>query len=61
MPNKPKSAKEKRPEPASRQNAQGDHEGAAHSPEEFDVMNPEKQGHGKTRPRKRPSDARDTR
>lgn len=43
MPNEPKKAKEKRAEPEERQNAQGDHEGSAHSPEEFEVMNPKKQ------------------
>lgn len=35
MANDPKSAAEKRPEPAKRQNAQSDHEGGAHKPEEF--------------------------
>lgn len=43
MPNEPKPAKEKRSEPGRRQNAQGDHEGSAHTPDEFDVMNPQKQ------------------
>lgn len=43
MPNKSKPAKEKRPEPKERRNAQGDHAGGAHSPDEFDAMNPEKQ------------------
>lgn len=42
MPNEPKLAKEKRANPGHRQNAQGDHEGSAHDPEEFDVMNPKK-------------------
>ncbi|TGD63980.1 hypothetical protein EYC08_11095 [Tabrizicola sp. WMC-M-20] len=46
MPNEPKAAKQKRPPPPDRQNAQGDHEGSAHSPDEFDVMNPQKQGVG---------------
>ncbi|MFU8862351.1 MAG: hypothetical protein ACNA7O_00450 [Rhodobacterales bacterium] len=43
MPNEPKNAKEKRNEPEERHNAQGDHEGAAHNPEEFEVMTPQKQ------------------
>lgn len=46
MPNEPKHAKEKRPPTPDRQNAQGDHEGSEHSPDEFDVMNPQKQGLG---------------
>ena len=46
MANEPKHAKEKRTAPAHRQNAQGDHEGSAHTPDEFDVMNPQKQGLG---------------
>lgn len=44
MPNNPGPAKEKRDEPAKRQNAQGDHEGSAHTPDEFDAMNPKKPG-----------------
>ena len=39
----PKPAKEKRGTTPDRQNAQSDHEGSAHDPEEFDVMNPAKQ------------------
>ncbi|MFN3724313.1 MAG: hypothetical protein ACK4VZ_14835 [Paracoccaceae bacterium] len=50
MPNEPQHAKEKRTPPAERQNAQDDHEGSAHAPEEFDVMNPQKQGLGDNRP-----------
>lgn len=46
MPNEPEHALEKHMPPAQRQNAQGDHEGSAHRPEEFDVMNPQKQGIG---------------
>ena len=42
MPNEPKHGKEKRTPPDKRQNAQGDHEGSAHTPDEFDVMNPQK-------------------
>ena len=50
MANDPKAAKEKRAEPLKRQNAQGDHEGSAHTPDEFDVMNPQKQGLGDKKP-----------
>jgi hypothetical protein len=39
----PRSAKEKRSEPPRRQNAQGDHEGGAHSPAEYDAVNPQTQ------------------
>ncbi len=46
MANEPKHAKEKRAEPEKRQNSQLDHEGSAHTPDEFDVMNPQKQGLG---------------
>ncbi len=51
MPNEPKHAKEKRVEPEKRQNAQGDHEGSAHSPDEFDALNPQKQGLGDGKPK----------
>ncbi len=43
MPNKPEPAREKRTPPRKRQNAQDDHEGSAHRPEEFDEQDPEKQ------------------
>ncbi len=43
MPNEPEHAKEKRPPHRERHNAQDDHEGAAHRPEEFDSKNPQKQ------------------
>lgn len=43
MPNEPKPAAEKRTPPTDRQNAQGDHEGSPHRPEEFDALNPAKQ------------------
>lgn len=43
MANAPKAAKEKRTPPLDRQNAQGDHEGSAHRPEEFDEVNPARQ------------------
>ncbi|WP_209427960.1 hypothetical protein [Pararhodobacter sp. SW119] len=61
MANNPKPAKEKRPDPGQRQNAQGDHAGSAHSPEEFDVMNPQKQGLGEKKSghtQKKPSNDR---
>ncbi len=35
MANDPKAAAKKRSQPADRKNAQGDHEGSPHSPEEF--------------------------
>ena len=41
MPNEPGPAKEKRPEHLKRKNAQDDHEGAAHSPEEFKRGDPD--------------------
>lgn len=40
MPNEPDDAKENRPQPPKRQNDQGDHEGSAHTPDEFDAWNP---------------------
>lgn len=42
MANSPRESDQKRPEPGRRENAQAEHEGSAHKPEEFDVMNPEK-------------------
>lgn len=58
MPNEPKHAKEKRAAPEKGQNSQGDHEGSAHTPDEFDVMNPQKQGLGdKTADRRSPKSA----
>ena len=42
MPNEPEDAKEKRPPHRKRHNAQDDHEGSAHRPEEFDSKNPQK-------------------
>jgi hypothetical protein len=50
MANDPKGAAEKRTEPAKRQNAQGDHEGSPHRPEEFDAANPQKQVPGAVKP-----------
>lgn len=45
MPNEPKPAAAKRAQPVlPRQNGQDDHEGSPHRPEEFDVMNPARQG-----------------
>lgn len=43
MPNEKKPAAEKRTPPDDRQHDQDDHEGSAHDPSEFDVMNPAKQ------------------
>lgn len=43
MPNEPKAAARKRTPPKHRQNAQDDHEGSPHKPEEFDQANPAKQ------------------
>ena len=43
MPNESTYAKEKRSDPGPRQNAKGDHEGSAHRPEEFAIVNPQKQ------------------
>lgn len=42
MPNEARESREKRPAPPPRQNGQGDAEGSAHRPEEFDSMNPAK-------------------
>lgn len=42
MPNEPKKAKQSRSKPPRLENAQDDHEGSAHDPSEFDVMNPAK-------------------
>jgi len=42
MPNEPRPAREKRPQPPDRKNAQDDHEGSAHTPGEFDSQNPAK-------------------
>lgn len=55
MPNEPKPAKEKRSEPVQRQNAQDDHEGSAHSPDEFEVMKPETNAPKGKRPEKSPA------
>jgi hypothetical protein len=43
MPNEPKAAARKRHRPIERHNAQGDHEGSPHRPEEFDPANPARQ------------------
>ena len=43
MPNEPKPAAQKRTQALDRQNAQGDHEGSPHRPEEFDQANPARQ------------------
>ncbi len=56
MPNEPKHARGKRTPPERRQNAQGDHEGAAHQPGEFDAMNPQMQGLGTPKNVRRPTE-----
>ena len=43
MPNAPKPAKEKRTAEPPKQNDQAEHEGSAHTPDEFDAMNPARQ------------------
>jgi hypothetical protein len=43
MPNSPRPAAKKRTPPRDRQNAQADHEGSPHRPEEFNAVNPAKQ------------------
>jgi hypothetical protein len=43
MPNNPDAAARKRTPPKDRQNAQDDHEGSPHRPEEFNHVNPAKQ------------------
>lgn len=43
MPNAPGPAAEKRTPPLKRSNAQADHEGSPHRPEEFDQVNPARQ------------------
>lgn len=47
-------AKPEKGSPPERQNAQGEHEGMAHTPDEFDVMNPERQGLGDRKPAEKP-------
>lgn len=42
MANQPRPADTKRDTPPRWENDQAEHEGSAHSPEEFDVMNPER-------------------
>jgi hypothetical protein len=46
MANEPKHARKKGREPGRRENGQGDHERSAHSLNEFDALNPQKQGVG---------------
>lgn len=61
MVNDPKRTEGNRMDPGKRHNAQGDHAGSAHSPEEFDVMNPQKQGVDPKKPNppmKTPADKR---
>ena len=42
MPNDPKAAREKRMPVHKRNHGQDDHEGSAHTPDEFDDCNPQK-------------------
>ena len=44
MADEPEHARERPADPGERQNAQGDHAGTAHDPEEFDALNPQKLG-----------------
>lgn len=50
MVNDPRPSKQKRPDPPERHNAQGDHVGAAHDPEEFVTTDPQKQRRGVEKP-----------
>lgn len=43
MPNEPEKSKDKRGTRPPRENAQDDHEGSSHKPDEFDTMNPARQ------------------
>ena len=61
MENHPKRPEMKRPDAGQKHNAQGNHAGVAHSPEEFDVMNPQKQGLDAERPKQRPEAPKDNR
>lgn len=54
MPNSPEPAARKRAAPTDRQNAQDDHEGSPHRPEEFDEANPAKQVPGVRAPKETP-------
>ncbi len=51
MANKQKPVSEKRSDSGKRQNAQGEHAGTAHSPEEFKTRPPQKQGIGEGKER----------
>lgn len=44
MADDPDHARERPADPGERPNAQGDHAGTAHEPEEFDALNPQKRG-----------------
>lgn len=57
MPNEPTYAKEKRSDPGLRPNAKGDHEGSAHRPEEFGIVNPQKQIAEKSKSGKPPANS----
>lgn len=53
-PDRPNPAWDKKSEPGRRENAQNDHAGTKHSPDEFDTMNPQKQGVGDGQPPRKP-------
>ena len=46
MAHKSDHARKDRVKPGERENAKGDHAGSAHTPDEFDALNPQKQGPG---------------
>lgn len=54
MPNAPEPAARRRAPPTDRRNAEDDHEGSPHRPEEFDSANPAKQVPGARISRKTP-------
>ncbi len=60
MTDDPEHNRDKRPVPGEKHNAQGEHEGVAHSPEDFDVMNPQKQVPGDGVPKPRPASPKDS-
>jgi hypothetical protein len=50
MPNEPEPAARKRTKPTDRRNAQDDHEGSPHQPEEFHQYNPVPRGEADKEP-----------
>lgn len=59
MPNEPEYAKEKLADPGLRRNAQGHHEGSAHTSDEFDAKNAQKKGLGTKKSAKQRTKAKD--